>query len=348
MLVTAATLAFFPVLYFFSFLYYTDAGSTFFVLLLYLLSLRGKHFLAGIAGMVAILFRQTNIVWVIFSAGLAASHHLKTYYRKRQKKKTTSSTTFLFWDFLPAIASQIIQDICVHPKEIWKLVLITLKDVWSYLLILIGFLSFVFINGSIVVGAKNDHSAGLHFCQLFYFASFAAAFSAVHLISFKGLHNYINLWYRKTLVLVILAAVSAAIVWQFTYEHRYLLADNRHYPFYVWSKIYRRHISIKYLLIPAYFYAIWSINASLKYKDALWKFFYIICLCANLVPSTLLEFRYFILPYLIYRLNIPVSSDIRLGLELFIHLAINIVTLYIFMDMPFAWPDQTPLQRFMW
>ncbi len=34
------------------------------------------------------------------------------------------------------------------------------------------------------------------------------------------------------------------------YTHLYLLADNRHYPFYVWKNIFRRDESVKYLLVP--------------------------------------------------------------------------------------------------
>ena len=44
---SALSLTTFPVLFFFSFLYYTDVGSTFLVLLGYALSLRRHHFFAA-------------------------------------------------------------------------------------------------------------------------------------------------------------------------------------------------------------------------------------------------------------------------------------------------------------
>ncbi|XP_025106484.1 putative Dol-P-Glc:Glc(2)Man(9)GlcNAc(2)-PP-Dol alpha-1,2-glucosyltransferase isoform X6 [Pomacea canaliculata] len=69
---TALTLATFPVLYFFTWLYYTDAGSTFFSLLTYLCVLHKRHRSAAVCGLVAILFRQTNVVWVMFGAGVTA------------------------------------------------------------------------------------------------------------------------------------------------------------------------------------------------------------------------------------------------------------------------------------
>ncbi|KAJ0401978.1 hypothetical protein ATCC90586_008915 [Pythium insidiosum] len=70
----------FPVLFFFSFLFYTDMGATFYVLLMYYLALPdsndGTHrpspirlVPSAMAGALAVLFRQTNIVWVVFVAG---------------------------------------------------------------------------------------------------------------------------------------------------------------------------------------------------------------------------------------------------------------------------------------
>lgn len=35
-----------------------------------------------------------------------------------------------------------------------------------------------------------------------------------------------------------------------SYTHPYLLADNRHYPFYVWKNIFKRHDLVKYALVP--------------------------------------------------------------------------------------------------
>jgi alpha-1,2-glucosyltransferase len=41
----------------------------------------------------------------------------------------------------------------------------------------------------------------------------------------------------------------------FSIEHPFLLADNRHYTFYVWRKIYRRHWTAPYLSTPLYVFA---------------------------------------------------------------------------------------------
>ncbi len=61
-------LTLFPLHFFFHFMYYTDAGSTFFVLLCYNLTSQRRFIVGALAGVVAVAFRQTNIVWVSFAA----------------------------------------------------------------------------------------------------------------------------------------------------------------------------------------------------------------------------------------------------------------------------------------
>lgn len=60
----ALTLAWFPVGFFYNFLYYTDPGSTFLVLQSYLLVKKKRYTLAGLAGMASLTFRQTNVIWL--------------------------------------------------------------------------------------------------------------------------------------------------------------------------------------------------------------------------------------------------------------------------------------------
>lgn len=59
----------FPVSFFFHFLYYTDSGSTFFVLLSYYLSLRKNYLASAYTSGAAMLFRQTNVIWMMFICG---------------------------------------------------------------------------------------------------------------------------------------------------------------------------------------------------------------------------------------------------------------------------------------
>lgn len=60
----ALTLAWFPVGFFYNFLYYTDPGSTWLVLQSYLLVKKKRYSLAGLVAMASLTFRQTNVIWL--------------------------------------------------------------------------------------------------------------------------------------------------------------------------------------------------------------------------------------------------------------------------------------------
>jgi alpha-1,2-glucosyltransferase len=67
-----------------------------------------------------------------------------------------------------------------------------------------------------------------------------------------------------------------------------------------------------------------------------------------LVPTPLIEFRYYILPFLFYRLHIRQPATSPLLGELALNVVINAVTLWLFLAKPFMWADHPNLQRFMW
>ena len=45
-------------------------------------------------------------------------------------------------------------------------------------------------------------------------------------------------------------ALGMGGVMLFTHAHPYLLADNRHYTFYIWRKVFMRHELVKYAFVP--------------------------------------------------------------------------------------------------
>lgn len=71
-LVQSASLALLPPLYFFSFLYYTDCGSMFWIIFTYYLHLCKRHNWAALSGLVSMFFRQTNVIWIFFFAAHSA------------------------------------------------------------------------------------------------------------------------------------------------------------------------------------------------------------------------------------------------------------------------------------
>ncbi|KAI4378617.1 hypothetical protein MLD38_016073 [Melastoma candidum] len=135
----------------------------------------------------------------------------------------------------------------------------------------------------------------------------------------------------------------------FSIAHPYLLADNRHYTFYLWRKIIHRHWSLKYLLVLPYAYSWISIISALKKSQkGLWVLAYILATCAVLVPAPLIEFRYYTLLFYFLVLPSHIENDrdwILLGLQ---YVFVNIFTLEIFLLRPIKWDNEPGTQRFIW
>jgi len=173
-----------------------------------------------------------------------------------------------------------------------------------------------------------------------------------------------------------------------TIIHPYTLADNRHYVFYAF-RILRRHPAIRYLAVPVYYTCAWlvanAVGVSPNNEQPLKQkrenghptnietgrtpcqiSFFTIWLAAtalSVVTAPLVEPRYFIIPWIIWRLHVPSASaslpskeqsirswyDLRLGLETLWLLAIDVAVTYVFLYRGFEWPSEPgKLQRFLW
>lgn len=342
-ILSTLTLYLFPTLYFFTFLYYTDPGSTFFVLFTYLMCLYGNHKSAALLGFCALCFRQTNIIWIIFCAGNIIAEKVmeawRTQLKKNDEKPSSKKSSLDTVDALKFLIHYLLS-----PLNLLTVALLT----WPYIILVLCFLGFMVINGGIVVGDKSNHEACLHFPQLFYFFAFTLLFSFPVFTSIHKITDFIRSVWRRPFLYGSLVCISLFLVWKFTYVHQYLLADNRHYPFYVWKKIFQRHELVKYALVPGYIFAAWSFVDALKTKSVLWLLMFFVCILFATVPQKLMEFRYFILPFLLFRLNTSIPSTRKLLLELALYVAVNILTFYLFLNKTFHWPDSKETQRFMW
>lgn len=336
-LLSALNLTTFPLLFFFGFLYYTDIGATLMVLLGYVLSTRRHHWGAATALAIGVCFRQTSIVWVVFVAGTTGLQIIEPQFCTEQ--------------------------MCVHSRSVFTYLTALLKtffsnipsllaELWPYAAVVSGFLAFVVWNGSIVVGDKSHHQASFHLPQVLYYSVFACFFASGQLI----LNWRISLGFAKSLLrpkwvlaAFLLLTLQIPAIHFYTYTHPYLLADNRHYPFYIWKNVFKRHETVKYLLVPGYSLAtLWIVYALRKTQTELWVLLYCVCCFVALVPQSLLEFRYFIIPYLLLRLHLPQGTMLSLVAEFGLHTALNVVTMYLFLYRPFHWPDSAAEQRFMW
>ena len=189
----------------------------------------------------------------------------------------------------------------------------------------------------------------------------------------------------------LLCAVMVAAVQYNTIVHPFTLADNRHYVFYVF-RILLRHPSIKIVAVPVYFFSAWATLASMgaskpevdaqpkgekeaagqqatEGRDSFGLSFVLIWLLSSalsLITAPLVEPRYFIIPWVIWRLHVPQISpkhdrslkggfnwfphtDLRLYIETLWYMIINITTGYMFLYRGFEWKQEPDhVQRFMW
>ncbi|KAI2466785.1 glycosyltransferase family 59 protein [Annulohypoxylon bovei var. microspora] len=200
---TGINIALFPVLFFFSGLYYTDVVSTFVVLLSYTNHLgrvsQDRTSLVNdvytlFLGLLALCMRQTNIFWVVvYMGGLEVVHGIKTL--RPEPVATPAFTTlsqqinFYAWRYsLGDIHDPPLDYVCpvdlvlsvasIGLAAIYNLPKIIFQRIWPHVLVLGSFVGFVAWNGGVVLGDKFNHVATLHLAQMLYIWPLFAFFSA--------------------------------------------------------------------------------------------------------------------------------------------------------------------------
>lgn len=209
------------------------------------------------------------------------------------------------------------------------------------------FTAFVVINDGIVVGDRTAHQATIHIPQLFYLFGLVVAFGAPHWINSARpfLSSCLERWY----VVLGACAVMGFVIRYNTLVHPYLLADNRHYVFYAWKRIFEYHALGRYVVMPVYVFGAYVTYKTLvKSRSFLFTCALLVCCAAGLIPQRLLEIRYFFIPFLLVRLHVPPRTMLPLLLEFAMFVVINAAAFYLFINRPFYWSDSPLVQRFMW
>lgn len=233
----------------------------------------------------------------------------------------------------------------IHRRSVLYFFQLVLKETYFFIIAVLGFTWLIIQNGSLVLGDKSAHTAVIHLPQLLYFSLFTAAFSFPLSIlpAFKLLKNFKRL-YKFVILTMLLMGIVVAVN---TVAHLYLISDNRHYTFYIWKRIFEKPLG-RYLIIPLYIVSVYCIAENTSHIDAYSKLGYVLATVIVLVPQKLLEFRYFIVPYLLYRIETYHRTKWwQLLMELVFNLIINFLTISFFVQLPFQWPDGTQ-QRFSW
>lgn len=147
---------------------------------------------------------------------------------------------------------------------------------------------------------------------------------------------------------VFYTSVAAAAVLHGTVAHPYLLADNRHYTFYLWKDILGRSPAVRLALAPAYGSAAHELLSQMSHKGGpLLAAGFVACSAAALLPAGLLEFRYFTVPALLFAVHLQPPQWQASVVQMLCFGAVNAGTLYLLCERPFVWGDGS-VARFMW
>lgn len=135
-----------------------------------------------------------------------------------------------------------------------------------------------------------------------------------------------------------------------TLVHPYLLADNRHYIFYVWQRLYGRYFWFKYCMCPVYTIALMFVHQGIKHLRFNFQFMFWLATAIVLCFQRLLELRYFIIPFIIFRLNTRpnLKSKMAQWVELSFNILLNAITFYIFFTKEIKWDNYEEPQRLIW
>ncbi|XP_065633820.1 dol-P-Glc:Glc(2)Man(9)GlcNAc(2)-PP-Dol alpha-1,2-glucosyltransferase isoform X2 [Quercus suber] len=342
---------------------------------------------SGKLGALAVVIRQTNIVWMLFVACTGVINitlvrprdnvevnDIDTAIRKSNRTTSnddvTSGSNLRLRKFsnspgtdkhsMPSASlvstnhsSGLLDEVKVIFLALWHMKWELLVSFSPFLTVFVAFLAFIRWNGSVVLGAKEAHTVSPHFAQIMYFGLVSAlAVAPLHCSKGQVVDLFQSFWKRRPISFFqVFVAVIAGFysVHFFSIAHPYLIADNRHYPFYLWRKVINAHWSMKYLLVPLYVYSWFSIFSTLgRVQRKIWVLAFFLATAAVLVPAPLIEFRYYTIPFYFIVLHSHINdyqSWLLMGL---LYLAFNVFTMMIFLFRPFHWDHEPGIQRFIW
>lgn len=282
-----------------------------------------------------------------------------------------------------------------------------LLDLWPHLALLASFAAFVVWNGGVVLGDKRNHVAGLHLPQLLYLWPCFIFFSWPTVLPQLANRSLLLRRTPRFWLVGMTMVCMLTVVHLNTVVHPFLLADNRHYTFYVF-KILRLTPWLWYASVPVYAICAWLSVQALASKagysggpgvkasrgrrmstssgrgdsvqleaDANRISFLLVWLLStalSLITAPLVEPRYFIVPWLMWRLHVPDAENVlsessdkannatsgfgkllrfvaaqSYWIEIAWYMVINFVTCRLFLYHGFHWQQQPrEVQRFMW
>ena len=387
-IVVASLCVLYPALAGYYSLYYTEALSSCCLILTYALCLTRKtdtnrrlqqlweSFLLCCSATASILARQTNAGWCLFCFGALVLRELRVLRQYVDQPDTPISMQKLLqsiWNTGPRLLCQL--------------------QLWAVLLPVAAFGVFVvgWNGGSLVVGDKDHHAVVRHLAMPLH----AFGTLCVLLLPIVVLDTYLStppgllattrkadpphasqastpqsstrLWSERTITAVrhlIGVSIVCGLLLSYSHAHPFLLADNRHYMFYIWQ----RFLSKPWIRVGCgiIYYVLFVFVGQWYRKHAnvgsVLGAGFIAVVMATLVPTPLLECRYFTpvvlfgllhMPPLIYETSLTVVHSVVSCRRLYGAMAVafcmmvaDTVLCYVFVKRPFIWQDGSEA-RFM-
>lgn len=342
-----------PIIAIFYSLYYTDVWASAVVIAAYAIILQrpvGFKFTAWLSAMIGLLsvtFRQTNIAWCVFLLTTLIDAKCKVDGIYKYENEIDDFVTFI------------------------KTALKNFDIILPYAITGGLFVGFSVLNGGVALGDKENHVLVPHLAQLCYCATFIVALTVPQWFSLSILFEYVGdnfLTIKGLLFNATWIPILSMMVYNFTIVHPFVLADNRHYTFYIVHRFITRTENSRMQLVPIYHFSCYVIYKMFKQnevKHLTSKVVYhafLACTLISVCLSPLFEPRYYILPVIFYRLLTSTSDRPFLGLPLLrkynvgIRLVLEVFwswfwtqAIYIiFLQFTFEWDDLPDLQRIIW
>eukprot|EP00919_Chromeraceae_sp_WS-2016_P047102 GHVR01111682.1.p1 GENE.GHVR01111682.1~~GHVR01111682.1.p1 ORF type:complete len:329 (-),score=-31.56 GHVR01111682.1:74-1060(-) len=215
-----------PTIFFFNFLDYTDPASIALIVMAYYYNLVNSQWRLSLCSLLAIYVRQNNIIWILY---------LMIYKVLNEYNKQINVPRSFFNHFF-----NIIKIVFNHKVQIiiqQKLQFLVLISVWLYLK--------YYNEGNFVFGDHQSHKLTFHPTQLMYLSVFCFINIPLNIKEYISTsYNMVQKIYYSRHALasyLLILSISIVIVDQFSFVHKFILSDNRHYTFYLYRLIFKSY-----------------------------------------------------------------------------------------------------------
>ncbi|ORY82712.1 alpha-2-glucosyltransferase Alg10 [Protomyces lactucae-debilis] len=310
-----------PLFSFFSLLYYTDILSTCLVLGTFVLLQRDAVKSAAIVGFASLWVRQTNLIWVFAFVVHQALVAQKTS-RMTLAARLVERTIAVLW----------------QPVKIGRR--------YAAFIPIGGFTTwFMWWNKSVVLDRSN-HVAGFHPVQMLWMMTFCIGMNWPLFCTWHSFEVCKRRFKRPIYLMTITLACYVAV--RLTQPHPFILADNRHYTFYVNRWILQRLAQPFQAVAFTVSTILWF--DSLALMDEVTASMIVAASFVSLVPSPLLEFRYYMIPNVIWcSLVIHQATSLRKQVLFGWFMIVHVGAVGLFVMKPFVWASEPDAaQHFMW